>query len=60
MSWEIKAPYVDDAGILLLMKGKLTIGKVKSSRLSSSFIFNLPALSISREGQDKKQTFEYQ
>jgi hypothetical protein len=27
-----------DAGILLLMKGKLTIGKVKSS----SFVFNLP------------------
>jgi hypothetical protein len=27
---EISTPYADDAGILLLMKGKLTIGKVKT------------------------------
>jgi hypothetical protein len=31
------------------MKGKMTIGKVKSSRLSYSFAFNLSPLSISKE-----------
>ena len=34
---EISTPYADDAGILLLMKGKLTIGKVKPSRLSMGY-----------------------
>ena len=34
VSCEMYTPYAGDAGMLLLMKGKLTIGKVKSSRLS--------------------------
>jgi hypothetical protein len=45
MSWEIKAPYVDDAGILLLMKGKIFVGvhvrhvfSVLSLRFSLTFI----------------------
>jgi hypothetical protein len=29
----MQTPYADDAGILLQMKGKLTIGKVKSLRV---------------------------
>ena len=45
---EMSIPYVGDAGILLLMKGKLTTGKVKSSRLSLSVAFNRPPLSISK------------
>jgi hypothetical protein len=31
---EMSIPYAGDAGILLPMKGELTVGKVKSSRLS--------------------------
>ena len=34
MSCEMLTPYTGDAGILLLMKGKLIIEKVKSSSLS--------------------------
>jgi hypothetical protein len=34
MSCEMKTLYAGDAIILILVKGKLTIGKVKSSRLS--------------------------
>ena len=45
---EMSTPYVGDAGILLLMKGKLTTGKVKLSRLSLSVAFNRPPLSISK------------
>ena len=30
----MQTPYASDAGILLAMKGKLTIGNVMSSRLS--------------------------
>jgi len=40
-------PYTVDVGILLLMKGKLTIVKVKSSHCRS-FVFNLHPLWISR------------
>jgi hypothetical protein len=34
---EMSTPYAGDVRILLLIKGKLTIGKVKSSRLSRCF-----------------------
>ena len=37
MSCELQTPYDGDAGILLLVKVVLTIGKVKSLRLSQSF-----------------------
>lgn len=34
-------------GILQQINGKLTIGKVKASRLPYRFVFNIPSLSIS-------------
>ena len=45
---EIYTPYAGAAGMLLLRNGKFTIGKLKSSLLSYSFVFNGPSLSISR------------
>jgi hypothetical protein len=56
MSYEIYS-IPGDAGILRLMKGKLTIGKVKSSRLSLFLIFLRCRFHC--EGQSMKQTFEY-
>jgi len=41
----MQTSYVGDTGILVLMEAKLTIGKVKSTRLSLSLVFNLPPLS---------------
>jgi hypothetical protein len=38
MSLEMLTPYAGHAEILLLMKRKLNIGRVKSLRLSSSFV----------------------
>jgi hypothetical protein len=35
MNYEMWTPYAGHAEILLLMKGKLIIGKVKSSRLDT-------------------------
>ena len=34
INWEINTPYAGDSGILLSINGKLTIEKLKSSRLS--------------------------
>ena len=48
INWEIYTPYAGAAGMLLLRNGKFTIGKLKSSLLSLSFVFYLPSLSISR------------
>ena len=36
MSCEVYTPYVGDAVILLLMKGKLTVGKVKYADRSTT------------------------
>lgn len=47
MSSEMGTPYAGYAGILLMMQGKWTIGKMNSSCLSYSFVINLPPLSIS-------------
>ena len=44
----MQTPYAGAAGMLLQRKGKLTIGKLKSSRLSYSLVCNLPLMSISR------------
>ena len=38
----------------------MTIGKVKSSRLSWNFVFNLHRCRFQGGGQGKKQTFEHQ
>jgi hypothetical protein len=48
INWEIYTPYAGAAGMLLHMNGKFTMGKLKSSLLSLSFVFNRPSLSISR------------
>lgn len=51
MSCEMKTPYADAAGILLLIKGELIVGEVKSSRL----VFISPRCRLQGEGQDMKQ-----
>ena len=53
------APYADAVGMLLHINGKFTMGKVKSSILSLSFVLSRPSLSISRVCQDMKQTYLY-
>jgi hypothetical protein len=48
VSTERYISYAGAAGMLLYMNGKFTMGKMKSSLLSSSFVLNSPSLSISR------------
>ena len=48
ISYTLCTPYAGAGGILLHRKEKFTIGKLKSSRLSKSFVFNRLSLSISR------------
>ena len=49
INWEVNTPYEDEAEILLFKSGKLTIGRLKSSRLSYIFVFNIPCMSNSRK-----------
>ena len=53
-------PYAGDAGIFLLMKEKLTIGNVKSSRLLLVLFLFLICCRFQGEGQSKKRTFKCQ
>ena len=53
MSCEMLIPYAGYAGILLIMQGKLTIGKVKSSCLSL-LIFLGCGFQFQVEGQGKE------
>ena len=53
MSCEMWIPYTGYAGILLIMQGKLTIGKVKSSCLSL-LIFLGCGFQFQVEGQGKE------
>ena len=46
INWEMYTPYAGAAGMLLHKNGKFTIGKLNSSLLSNSFLFNRISLSI--------------
>jgi hypothetical protein len=46
INWEIYTPQAGGSGMLLHRKGKLTIAKSKSSRLSYSEVVSLPLESI--------------
>jgi hypothetical protein len=48
INWEIHAPYAGAVGMLLHINEKFTMGKWKSSLLSSSFVRNRSSLSTSR------------
>jgi len=48
INWEIHTPYESATGLVLNINGKFTMGKLKSSLVSYSCVFNLSSLSISK------------
>ena len=50
-------PYAGEAGILPQRKGKLTMGKLRSSRLSYSLVESFPELSILRRQSKYEEDF---
>ena len=53
---ELHTLYADAAGMLLLRNGKFTTGKLNSSLLSYSFVFNRPSCQFLDVSQDMKPT----
>jgi hypothetical protein len=60
MGCELCTSYAGGAGILLLTKGKLTIGKVKSSHCRRVLFLIFLHCRFQGVGQGKKQTFDCQ
>jgi hypothetical protein len=46
ISWETYTPYACDSGMLLQVYGKLTMAKLKSSRLTYNWVVNFPPASM--------------